>query len=128
MARTKRTERVEQSLWADRLNLILGAWLLIAPFIGLGDAVAVAAWNSWIVGAVVIAVALIGLNQPRPWEEAVNLVAGVWIFFAPFLFGYSNFAEAAWNQILVGGAIATIAIIGLAYRREQRPGEPTGAE
>ena len=107
--------------WADGLNLILGLWLLVAPFFGLGNAVPEAAWNSWIIGAIVAAVAAIGLSQPRAWGEWVNLVAGVWLFFAPFMFGYSIYAEAAWNQILVGGAIATIAIIGLARQRQQTP-------
>lgn len=110
--------------WPDGLNLILGLWLLIAPFIGFGDALPAAAWNSWIIGAIVAAVAAIGLSQLSPWAEWVNLVAGAWIFLAPFMFAYGGVDEAAWTHILTGGAIATIAAIGVARRRHPRPAEP----
>lgn len=110
---------------ADGLNLILGIWLIISPFIGLGDIIPAAAWNSWIVGAIVATVALVGLSRPRAWEEWVHLFAGIWMFFAPFMFGYSGVAEAAWNQLIVGAAIAVVAVFGLAQHRQQTPTEPT---
>lgn len=89
---------MEETPWEDGLNLILGLWLFISPFIGLGDVMPAAAWNSWIVGAVVATVALVGLSRPQPWEEWVNLIAGGWIFFAPFMFGYGDVGQATWTK------------------------------
>ena len=113
--------------WEDGLNLVLGVWLFVSPFFGLGDVTAAAAWNSWIVGGLVAIVAMVGLSKPRAWEEWVNLAAGVWIFFAPFIFGYSGVAEAVWNQLLIGGAIALIAAYGLVQRRGLGSGTTTRA-
>ena len=110
--------------WADGLILLFGVWLIFSPFLGFGDVTPAAAWNSWIVGAVVVSVSLIGLSRPEPWEEWINLAAGVWLFLAPFLFGYSGIAEATWNQVLVGGIIAVIAALGLSQRRAPTPAEP----
>ncbi len=108
---------MQKATWESGVTLILGVWLFVSPFFGLGDATAAAAWNSWIVGGLVAVVAFFGLSKTRVWEEWVNLAAGVWLFFAPFIYNYSGVAEAAWNQLLVGGAIALIAAYGLLHRR-----------
>lgn len=106
--------------WAGTLNLILGLWLFFSPTFGLADATLAAAWNSWVVGAVVSLVALIGVFSPQAWEDWVNLAAGVWIVLAPFIFDYGGIAEAAWNHVIVGVAIVAIAGSALAQRRGGR--------
>ncbi|WP_168210866.1 SPW repeat protein [Persicimonas caeni] len=108
---------MEKASWESGVTLILGVWLFVSPFFGLGDATAAATWNSWLIGGLVAVVSLFGLSRPRVWEEFVNLAAGIWIFFAPYLYNYSGVADAAWNHLLVGGAIAAIAAYGLLQRR-----------
>jgi hypothetical protein len=110
--------------WPDALNLVLGLWLLFSPFLGFGNVLPAAAWNAWAVGAIVAAVALLGLTKPELWQEWINLVGGLWIFLAPFAFFYNDVADTAWNHLLVGGAIATIGAIGVARRQAEPPAEP----
>jgi hypothetical protein len=46
----------------------------------------------------------------------INLVAGMWLILSPFLLGYSQGAMA--NSVLIGIAVAIIAIIRLAMTRD----------
>jgi hypothetical protein len=100
----KRTGRRQD--WAI---LILGAWLFLSPFI-LGYApLAAAAWNAYLVGAVVVILAATSLWVPSfaMDEEWANLMLGLWLVAAPFVLGfYSADSLAAWNQIVVGVLIA----------------------
>lgn len=42
--------------------------------------------------------------------DAIELVAGLVLVAAPWLFGFADVAGAAWNAWLVGGAIALVAL------------------
>lgn len=40
----------------------------------------------------------------------VNVLAGVWLALAPFVLGYSWIDSARWNDVLVGVAVAALAV------------------
>lgn len=91
--------------WQDWVVLALGAWLFLAPFfMGYASLSGPAAWNSYVLGALVAAFAIAALWQPEsPSEEWVNLVLGLWLVIAPFVLGfYATEAVAAWNHFIVG--------------------------
>lgn len=90
-----------QQRWQDWINLILGVWVFLSPFFGIG-AIGVAAWNAWIFGIVVAVVSIWALSQPQMWEEWINMVVGVWLIISPFVLGYTEFTGAMWNHIVVG--------------------------
>jgi SPW repeat len=52
-------------VWQEYWNLVLGAWIFVAPwalgFVGLSRA----SWDHWIVGALIFLVALSGISQVR---------------------------------------------------------------
>ncbi|MFZ5589994.1 MAG: SPW repeat domain-containing protein [Pseudomonadota bacterium] len=62
--------------WQDWINLILGLWLLVAPFLGVGLHADAAAWNSYIFGAIIALLSAAALGKPQAWEEWTNLVIG----------------------------------------------------
>lgn len=59
------------ALWGEWINLVLGVWLIIAPFVMPHESEA-ARWNHLIVGILVVADALLAVwmqpaQQPRHW-------------------------------------------------------------
>jgi hypothetical protein len=92
--------------WQDWFNLVLGVWLILAPFVGIG----VAAWNSYVMGAGVAVFAFIAILRPQSWEEWVNLVLGVWLIAAPSVLGFTDQTAPMWNQIIVGVLVGADAV------------------
>ncbi len=39
---------------------------------------------------------------PAVWASSLNVIAGLWLILAPFILGYSDFAPAFWNDVIVG--------------------------
>lgn len=106
--------------WQDWFNLVLGAWLIVAPFVGIGVTGDVAAWNSYVAGAAVAIFALAAIARPQLWEEWVNLVIGLWLILAPFALGFTDQTAPMWNQIVIGlliGADALWAAVQYSPRR-----------
>lgn len=112
--------QTSEQRWQDWVNLVLGGWLVLAPFIGIGAGGDVAAWNSYVSGALVAIFAIAALARPQQWEEWTNLVLGAWLILAPFVLGFTDQAGPMWNHILVGlliGADALWAALQPAPRR-----------
>lgn len=87
---------------ASGINLILGAWLVIAPFL-LG-ATASATWNDVLAGLAVLVLA--GTRAAKPATSTtllswINLLIGVWLIIAPFVLGYAS-QGTIWNDVIVG--------------------------
>jgi len=101
---------MHEGLWQDRVNVVLGVWLFLAPFFGIGAGEPAAVWNSYIMGAIVALVSLAALSEPHKWEEWVNSAVGAWLILAPFVLNFSNLAGATWNQVIVGVLIGADAI------------------
>jgi hypothetical protein len=48
-----------------------------------------AAWNAWIVGIVIAALALATLTVFSEWEEWANMVIGIWLVIAPWILDFA---------------------------------------
>ncbi len=115
--------------WQDWVMLVLGAWVFLSPFwmpayLSRTD---VAAWNSYIFGAIAFVLAWAALVTGQLWEEWVNLAVGIWLIIAPFVlrfFGPEN--GAAWNQIILGILMGIDAIWVLSLNRTHRPASSAG--
>lgn len=110
---TGRGEATLRSGGLDWINLILGAWLIIAPFIGIGALSVAASWSSIISGAVIVIAAAVAVFRPQAWEEWVNALTGVWLIISPFVLGYVFLTAATWNHVIVGVIVAAMAIWAL---------------
>ncbi len=88
--------------WQDWLNVILGVWLFLSPWIlgfsGAGNA----AWNAWIIGVAIVVFAAIAVSTPRQWEEIVNLLLGIWMVISPWVLACAGTRAAEANAIIVG--------------------------
>lgn len=113
------------------VNLLMGMWLLAAPY-ALGYDRTPAAWNSTIVGILVMAVAVVRIVRPATtaWLSAVTLALGVWLVVASFVLDPVTTARTV-NNLISAAVIVTEASVGLVYglraARADRPPHPLGA-
>jgi hypothetical protein len=102
--------------WQDWAGLILGAWLAISPCVLGFTANDCATWNAVIVGVAIAAYSFIEIEMPKPWEEWVNLVLGVWLIVSPLALGYQ--AVPAWNAVFVGVLVVLLAAWAMSLDKE----------
>ncbi len=108
--------------WHDAVNVLLGLWLVISPWLFGYTAESVAAWNAWIPGVIVAVAAIAALTAFQEWEEWVNALLGVWLVVSPWITGYAAVAAATWNHVVVGVLTAALAIWA-AWQARQQPAE-----
>ena len=99
------------SNWNLLLTAALGIWLLFAP--AVFQTQARAADSDHLVGALVVAFAVIAIGEVGRAVRFFNVLFGAWLLIAPW--ALSGFvAVARWNDVLVG-----VAVILLSLRRGQ---------
>jgi hypothetical protein len=91
------------------LNILLGIWVLISPFVLTFGPSSAAIWNNVATGGAVIILALIHTSMPRQsgWSW-VNLLLGIWLIISPFALAFHN-ATSLWNNVILGIVIAVVA-------------------
>lgn len=112
---------MDKQRWQDWLNLVLGLWLLTAPFFGMGAATGTAAWDGYIFGTIIAVLSGWALYQPRAWEEWSNLVLGLWLIAAPFALGFTTETAAMWNHIVVGLVVGADALWAALAKAPEHP-------
>jgi len=92
----------------DWINLVLAVCLFISPWV-IGFAPETApAWNAWIVGIILGALAVATLAAFAEWEEWANLMLGLWLIVSPWLLGFAANVNAMWTHVVVGVLVAVI--------------------
>jgi len=112
---------MKEQRWQDWTNILLGSWLLLTPFFGIGGFTDVAAFNSYLTGTAVAVFAIAALARPLMWEEYINLALGVWLIAAPFILGFSSQVGPTLNQVFVGLLIGSISL-GVTLQKETTVG------
>lgn len=99
---------------ASTINIILGIWLIISPWVyGFATAAAAgAAWSSVIVGALVLIFGAVRVSSPhtRTGFSWANIVLGVWTVLSPWIFGQSANMGYLLNSVIVGAAVVALSI------------------
>ncbi len=92
------------------VNVVLGIWLIISPFV-LGFAqFRTAEWNDIGSGIAAVIFALAGAS-------VLNLLLGIWVIISPFVLGFAGSPTLLWNNVVVGALILIFAIINLGRLR-----------
>jgi hypothetical protein len=98
----------------DLLLTILGLWLILSPrFLHIPTAHAVAAWNTWVLGAALILLTSVCrylLDARTPWEDIAGAVLGFWLMIAPWALGFADYGLERSNSLIVGFLVAGLAL------------------
>ncbi len=100
-----------QKRWQDWINLILGAWTFVSPWV-LGFAVTtnMAARAMWILGAAVVLFAAFAVYMHKAWEEVVNILLGIALIASPWVLGFTDQSNATTNAVVVGLLVTLFAV------------------
>jgi hypothetical protein len=98
------------------INVILGIWVIISPYILEFSRSAPALWNNVATGAATGIIALIrsALPEQSGWSW-LNVILGIMLIISPFALGFISMA-AFWNNIILGIIVICIAWGGAARR------------
>lgn len=99
--------------WQDWVNLILGVWLIISPWVMNYNDAYMAAGNSFIMGVAVVVVSLTALISPQVWEEWINLLLAAFLIISPLTVGFTHQTTAVWNVVVLGLLIGADAVWAL---------------
>ncbi|VWC92279.1 hypothetical protein BCO18430_03330 [Burkholderia contaminans] len=118
--------------WQDWVNLLLGLWMVVAPFTvahvmatnahpaGVTDIVM---WNHYVVGIPLVALAIAALAAFAAWEEWLIIALGLWLLVSPGWFGFTSSTGLMWNSMVIGVLVALFAAWALVADRKTR--QPT---
>jgi uncharacterized membrane protein HdeD (DUF308 family) len=96
--------------WASWLNVIMGIWLIISPWV-VGFAGQTAAfWNSFLAGIAVLLVALIAGRSFKSSPSWWNVALAVWLIVSPWVVGFSSQEAATANSVVPGIIVGILAL------------------
>ena len=99
--------------WQDPVNLILGIWMIVSPWVLGYSMEATPTWNAVILGILIGVAALFALYRVMAWEEWGNVVLGVWLLISPWVLSFSSIRSAMSNAVIVGIVVAVLALWAL---------------
>lgn len=92
---------------ARYINVVLGIWLFISAFVWTHSSAQFT--NTWLMGVIAVVCALLALGV-RGFRY-VNTAVGLWLIISTFSLPHVR-PGTAWNNVLVGIAIAIVSLIG----------------
>lgn len=100
-----------QARAASGMNILLGIWLMISPWV-FGNERPLSVTTSVFVGFLIAILAACRLAEFRlsMFLSAVNFVLALWTVAAPWAIGYTTNGGAVRNNVIVGLAIAILAV------------------
>jgi len=102
---------VTQTKSASGINVLLGCWLIVSPWIFSYAGNQGGLWNSIVAGIIVLLVAANRIYSPRSGVTLswLNLLLGLWTIASPWIYGYYDNTAAMWDCVAVGIAIVAMA-------------------
>jgi SPW repeat len=124
----------------DWVLVVLSVWLFISPWVlSFGGAVAHngvvppheeaaivtatsrAAWNAWVIGAILFFVMLSAVGRLEASQEWIALILGAWTIAAPWALGFVPLGRASGDHWVVGIIVFLIAAWNLWRMRNVPP-------
>jgi hypothetical protein len=96
-----------------QINILVGAWLIVVPFVLGYSASTVELANDVAVGVLLIGGSwwILAVPTGQIGAGTIQLLSGLWLVAAPFYFHYERLSRA-WTNDIIAGALA--AIVGAA--------------
>jgi SPW repeat len=122
MTPTNEVKDVQMVKGVSTIVLLAGIWFFVSPWIyhvqGMANA-----WNSWIVGALMVILAAIRIGNPLTTVALswVNCVLGVWAFISPWVYRYTPDHGRLVNSLCVGAIVFIAAIVSATRAHHPNP-------
>src|SRR5438128_1021909 len=97
--------------WEDWAGMIVGALIGASPWLTGQTDNQVAVWNAVIVGVLVLALAALQLASLQLWEEACEILCGLWLITAPLNLGYAG--ALGTSHYVLGAVVVVLAAMEL---------------
>jgi SPW repeat-containing protein len=93
-----------------QINILLGAWLIVAPFVLGYSGSTVELGNDIAIGALTIGCSwwILASMTGQIGASALQLLGGLWLLAAPFYFHYEKFSRAYSNNLIAGILVAAV--------------------
>ena len=96
--------------WEDWVNLILGVWLGVSPWVlQFASTDVTATQNAFLIGLLLVVANAVMLSAFRIWEELFTAAIGVWLVISPWVLGVSAMTAAA-NFLIVGIIVLALSL------------------
>ncbi len=107
------------------INVLLGIWLIIAPFAITRVGTGAGAWtvNDVVLGILLIAFSwwIVGAIAPPSGAAWFEVLCGIWLIVAPFVLRYSGAPRHVSNDVISGIIAIVVAAIAVAGMHHARP-------
>jgi ABC-type branched-subunit amino acid transport system permease subunit len=99
--------------WEDWVSMLLGVLIGFSPWFADQQGNPAINWNAVLVGVLVLAFALLEYISLQRWEEAGEMVLGLWLIASPFTFGYAEAGTLRYWHFILGAIVVVLAIVEL---------------
>lgn len=96
--------------WQDQLILVLGLWLIVSPWAFSYPSGSTQMVNAVVSGLIIAVLAAFDLYKTYFWAVVVNLLVGVWVVISPWVLKLADQRVVMWNELIVGIAVAVLAL------------------
>jgi hypothetical protein len=105
----KQLDQNDSKMVLAAVNIVAGIILAFSPwFLGYAATMS-AAWNAWLVGAVLAVIGLVAMYAHHQSEEWMSMMVGLWSVVAPWVLGFAAVSAAATMHVLAGIIVAVVA-------------------
>ena len=102
--------RARPNQWRDFINLLLGIWVYVSPWVLGYSAIRIAELNANAVGLVIAVAAIAAIVHFYRWEEWVNILLGAWLIASPWVLPIPADQALMWNQGIAGAIVCGLAV------------------
>lgn len=111
--------------WQDWLTTLVGAWLIVSPYVlsfALPEGVSqnLVVWNFIVSGLAAVLLGIVALASYRFWEEWANMAVGLWLVVSPWALQFAASPTAKWNAVISGLVIIVAAGWNIAEYHQTR--------
>jgi hypothetical protein len=96
--------------WQDPVNAVLGAWLVLSPWLLGFSGLVIATTCAVAIGLLLVASSVGAMQVPQAWEEWMDVGLGVALVIAPWLLGFDGHPVAMQNALATGLAVTVLAV------------------
>ena len=93
---------MKRNVRQDLVNLFLGIWAIVTPWL-VGNHPAAGVVADYAIAGILIALfACAAVFAFRPWQEGINILLGAWLLVSPWVLEFRANASLIWSAVLIG--------------------------